>query len=182
MDVPSETTILVRPCQANDIEALYQAARASSNEVSPWMPWCHPNYSLQDSTGWVLLQEELWKSGEEYNFVISHAVTADFLGVAGLNRIDKVNRFANLTYWVGTSSAGRGIATQAAYFVARFGLLELGLQRIEIVAAVENVVSQRVAEKTGAKHEGTLRKRLVLHGQSHDAVIYSLVAEDLETT
>ncbi|HYE66449.1 MAG TPA: GNAT family protein, partial [Pyrinomonadaceae bacterium] len=61
-----------------------------------------------------------------------------------------------------------------------FGLEELGLQRIEIVVAVDNWASQRVAEKVGATREGILRKRLLIHGRPQDALMYSLVAEDLD--
>ena len=62
---------------------------------------------------------------------------------------------------------------------ARFGFEELGLHRIEIVAAVENIASQRVAEKAGAVREGVLRKRLLIRGESQDAVLFSLLPEDL---
>jgi RimJ/RimL family protein N-acetyltransferase len=41
------------------------------------------------------------------------------------------------------------------------------------------VPSQRVAEKAGAVKEAILRKRIRLHGEPVDAVLYSLVAEDL---
>jgi len=34
-------------------------------------------------------------------------------------------------------------------------------------------------EKAGAVREGRLRKRLLIRGQPHDAVLFSLVAEDL---
>jgi RimJ/RimL family protein N-acetyltransferase len=63
--------------------------------------------------------------------------------------------------------------------VAKFGFAELGLQRIEILAAIPNIASQRVAEKAGAVREGVLRKRLLIRGVSQDAVMFSLVAEDL---
>lgn len=86
---------------------------------------------------------------------------------------------ANLGYWVRTSAAGRGVATGATRAVARFGFEQIGLKRIEIVAAVNNLSSQRVAEKAGAVREGVLRKRLLIRGESHDAVLFSLVAEDL---
>jgi RimJ/RimL family protein N-acetyltransferase len=62
---------------------------------------------------------------------------------------------------------------------ARFGFEQLGLQRIEIVAAVANVPSQRVAEKAGARREGILRNRLLIRGESLPAVLFSLVPEDL---
>ena len=56
---------------------------------------------------------------------------------------------------------------------------EARLSRIEILAVVSNTASQRVAEKIGALREGVLRRRLLIQGQSQDAVIYSLVPEDL---
>jgi len=79
---------------------------------------------------------------------------------------------------VRSSRAGRGVATTATLLTARFGLRKLALQRIEILAAVGNKPSQRVAEKAGAKNEGVLRNRLSLRGQPHDAVMYSLIPSD----
>lgn len=85
----------------------------------------------------------------------------------------------NLGYWTRTSCAGRGVATRATRLLARFGFEQLGLQRIEIVAAVGNTFSQKVALKAGATREAILRKRLLIHGQAQDAVMHSLVAEDM---
>jgi len=48
------------------------------------------------------------------------------------------------------------------------------LVRLEILVAISNLPSQRVAEKAGAVREGVLRRRLLLHGVSHDAVMFSL--------
>jgi RimJ/RimL family protein N-acetyltransferase len=87
---------------------------------------------------------------------------------------------ANLGYWVRSSATKRGVASAATRLIARFGFRELGFQRLEIVAATGNGASQRAAEKAGATREGVLRKRLLINGQPHDAVLYSLVAEDFE--
>jgi RimJ/RimL family protein N-acetyltransferase len=38
--------------------------------------------------------------------------------------------------------------------------------------------SQRVALKLGALREGVLRNRLVVHGQAHDAVVFSLIGSE----
>ena len=103
-----------------------------------------------------------------------------FLGGAGLELLQ--SRAPDGESWLlgaDQRGAGRGIATQAARLVARFGFEQLGLQRIEIVAAVGNIASQRVAEKAGATREAVLRKRLLINGESQDAVLFSLVAEDL---
>jgi RimJ/RimL family protein N-acetyltransferase len=73
------------------------------------------------------------------------------------------------------------VASKASRLGARFGFEELGLHRLEILAAISNVASQRVAEKIGAVREGILRKRLLIRGESHDAVMFSLVEEDLQS-
>ena len=45
--------------------------------------------------------------------------------------------------------------------------------------AVENKASLRVAEKVGAYKEGILRNRIVLPDRIHDAVLFSIIPNDL---
>ena len=51
------------------------------------------------------------------------------------------------------------------------------LVRLEIVVAVGNVASHRVAEHAGAVREGTLRRRLILHGRLSDATMFALTGD-----
>jgi ribosomal-protein-serine acetyltransferase len=175
----SDRSILVRTYRAEDAGALYEAARESIAEVSVWLPWCHQNYSIEESRDFIGSREKAAEGGEWYSFGIFEKDSGKFFGGAGLNFFNRVHQMANLGYWVRTSAAGRGIATDATRLVAQFGFEQLGLQRIEIVAAVGNIASQRVAEKAGATREAVLRKRLLINGESQDAVLFSLVAEDL---
>ena len=175
----SDGTIIIRRYRAEDDAAIYEAVRESIQEVSKWLPWCHADYAIAETRAFLRSQEEGWIEGKDYGFGIFDAGTNVYCGGVGLNHIVEEYRYANLGYWVRTGFAGRGIASRATRLAARFGFEELGLQRVEIVAAVENVGSQRVAEKAGAQREGVLRKRIVLYGVTHDAVLYSLVAEDL---
>ncbi|HEX8140603.1 MAG TPA: GNAT family protein [Pyrinomonadaceae bacterium] len=170
--------ILLRPYGAQDIDALYEAVRESLAELSPWMPWAHAGYTKDESRAFIMSRDEARAKEEEYGFGIFDAQTLAYLGGIGINHIVREYRYANLGYWVRTASAGRGVASGAARLLARFGLEELGLERLEIVAAVSNLASRRAAEKAGAVFEGILRKRLWLHDQPHDAALYSLVAED----
>ncbi len=50
------------------------------------------------------------------------------------------------------------------------------------MAATGNLPSLRVIEKTGAHREGILRNRFVLHGVPHDAVGFSIIPADLESS
>ena len=175
----SDGTIGIRPFRENDVPLLFEAVRESVNELSTWMPWCTPEYSIKESTEFVRSTPAAWEKGEHYSFVVFEAGTGRFLGGTGLNFINRLHNFANLGYWVRTSATRRGVASGAVRLVARFGVEVLKFSRLEIIAAVGNVVSRRVAEKAGARREGVLSKRLQLHGQSQDAVMFSLTAEDL---
>ncbi len=174
-------SIMLRPYCEDDVNRLYEAARESTAEVSVWLPWCHSEYSIEESRTWVESRSEAWDDGLSYDFVIVDITSGLFLGGCGLNRIERENGNANLGYWVRTGRTRQGAATTATRLLARFGFKELALNRIEIIAAVGNMASQRVAEKAGALREGILRNRIVVHDEIHDAVVFSLVPEDIIT-
>src|SRR5215213_800112 len=142
--------ILLRPYRAEDVDVLYEAVRESINEISPWMPWCHAGYTIDESRAYIMSRDEARAKEEDYSLGIFDAQTGAYFGGTGLNHFVREYLYANLGYWIRTSCTGRGIASSSTRLVARFGFEELALQRIEIVAAVGNVASQRVAEKAGA--------------------------------
>ena len=174
-----DDAILLRPYSAVDIDELYLAARESIHEVGRWLPWCHPQYTRAEAEAWVLSRAKAWKNAQEYSFVIAQLGSGRFLGGCGLNQIEPQARRANLGYWMRTSATGHGYATRAARLLARWGALHLGLERMEIVAAVGNVGSQRVALKAGATQEGIARSRLRTQDVQHDAVVFSIVRQDI---
>lgn len=167
-------TIAIRPYAATDAPALYEAARESVAEVYPWLPWCHAGYTSDDARTWIQSQIESFSNRREYSFLIEED-TGRFRGGCGLNQISDAHRLANLGYWVRTSAAGQGITPQAVRLLVEWAFANTSLERLEIVVAVGNLRSQRVAEKAGALREGVLRSRLHVHGQPHDAVMYSLI-------
>lgn len=164
----------VRLYQLGDAEAIQVAALESVAEVYPWMAWCHARYTLDEARQWVSLQIEAARQRTAFEFVIV-GEDGRLLGGCGINQINPMNRFANLGYWVRTSAAGRGVAPCAVRQVAAYAFRETDLIRLEIVVAVGNRRSQRVAEKVGATREGVLRSRLLLPSGPSDAVMYSLV-------
>jgi RimJ/RimL family protein N-acetyltransferase len=143
------------------------------------MPWCAEGYTRDGALAFVGSQDTAWRERREYSFAIIEEPSGTLLGGCGLNHFDWQNRRANMGYWVRNSSRGRGVAPAAARLVAAFGFRELELDRIEIIAATGNLASQRVAEKTGAVREGVARKRYRVGSKIHDAVVFSLVRDDL---
>ena len=172
--------ITLRPYRDEDTDLLYEAARESIPEMTRWMPWCHPDYSVKDSRDWVSSCFEKWDQGSAYDFAITDTSTGRYLGGCGLSDFHQDHNIANLGYWVRTSETKKGVATSTTVLLADFGINELKLQRIEILVDVDNKASQRVAEKSGATREGILRNRLAQHGKPTDAVMFSLIPQDLK--
>jgi ribosomal-protein-serine acetyltransferase len=164
----------IRPYQPSDVAALFEAAVESTEAVFPWLPWCHPGYQAHEAQAWVERQVAAFAAGTEYEFVIE-SPAGRLLGGCGLNALDRDHRRANLGYWVRSSETGRGVASTAAREAMRWAFANTDLIRLEILAAVGNVASQRVAEKAGAVREGVLRQRLLVHGVSHDAAVFSFI-------
>ncbi len=171
-------SVLLRPCRLSDADAMYEAARESIAELSVWMTGWLSEYSFEECRTWLESQPEKWEQ-EVYSFVIIGPRDNHLLGGCGLRITDKSFRVADLSYWIRTGQTKRGLATTSALLLARFGFNELNLNRIEIVIAVDNKPSQRVAEKTGAIKEGVLRNRLVVNGKTVDAVMFSLISQDV---
>ncbi len=168
--------ISIRPYETGDVPAVFEAARESIADVYPWLPWCHPDYKLEDSENWIAAQLDNWQNKTEFEFAI-FAGNGTYLGGCGLNQVDNDKKVANLGYWIRSSAMGQGIAVKAVKLLAEWGFKNTDLTRFEIKCAIGNVRSQRVAEKSGAVREGIRKDFLEFHGKKHDTVIFSLEKE-----
>ena len=124
-------TIHIRRYEPTDIDAIYEAVIESRAELAPWMPWCHENYSCQDTLGWVESRPAAWDRNEEWGFVIVDEA-GRFLGTCGVHRLDLRNGVGELGYWVRTSATKCGIATEATRQLTQWAFREQGLHRMEI--------------------------------------------------
>jgi len=164
--------ITIRPLARDDAGAVVEAVSESIADLQPWMPWCHPGYSLEDANTFIDKTRAGLQAGSGFEFAV--IVEGTLGGISGINEIDRGNRRANIGYWVRSSMAGRGVAAAAVGLLRDWAFTQTDLVRLEILVAAGNVRSQRVAEKAGAVREGLLRKRLLIYGVAHDAVIYSI--------
>jgi len=172
-------TVGIRRFERADESALYEAVRESLPELTSWMTWCNPDYSLQDATRFLARHDELWQARQRYDLAIFHRLNGTLLGSVGLSQLDWQNRSANIGYWVRTKWHNQGVGGTAIRFAAHFAFEALGLTRLEFVIQTSNLASLHAARRAGAVQEGVLRNRLVLRGKTYDAVVLSLVPDCL---
>ena len=161
----SDGTITIRAYAPGIELALFEAARESVREVGPWMRTWREGATCETAARHVAESIEAWRTGSWYDFAITRTDSTAFLGRVGLDRIS-ASGAANVGYWVRTSQTGQGVATAAVRLIARFGFEDLGLCTLELLIAVDNSASRRVAEKVGATFVG-LRSGVELQSRSY---------------
>jgi RimJ/RimL family protein N-acetyltransferase len=176
----SDAKISLRPFRFEDAGDLYLAVRESLAELGPWMSWAHDRYSQTEARDFITITRSRWEAGILYGFAITEASTGALLGGLSLSNFHPVYQFCNLGYWVRTGRRGQGIAGRAVQLAARFAFERLKLVRLEVVVAMGNEASLRVAEKIGAHREGILRNRIVVNQAVYDAVMFSFIPRDLD--
>jgi ribosomal-protein-serine acetyltransferase len=100
------------------------------------------------------------------------------VGVAGFNSINWSNKTAYIGYWLGEGFQGNGIMTKVAKALTDYAFIELGLNKVEIRAAVENKKSRSIPERLGFKNEGCIRQAEWLYDHYVDHVVYGILADE----
>jgi ribosomal-protein-serine acetyltransferase len=171
----TDGVVILRPFRMEDAAQLYEAVHESLAELKPWMSWAHDGYSIDEVNSFIKMNRAGWEERMQYGFAIIDAENGDVLGSCGLNHLHPVYHLCNLGYWVRTTRHGKGIAGRSAKLAARYGFEHGGIIRAEVVMAVGNEKSRRVAEKIGAHYEGILLNRMVVGKAIYDAHMYSIV-------
>jgi ribosomal-protein-alanine N-acetyltransferase len=84
---------------------------------------------------------------------------------------------ADIAYYLSKDYWNKGIMSEAAKEVVRFGFEDLGLHRIQATVLPENIYSLRILKKIGFIEEGLLRK--YNHGKEFkDTLMLSILKED----
>lgn len=167
--------LTLRAWRASDADAVYAACQ--DPEIVRWTMVPFP-YEREHAEGYVgPVSADAWAHKTAVNFA---AVDADgtLVGSFGLVRMSPAQGVAEVGYWVTPGARRRGVARRAAAAVTEWALREVGFARVELLAAVENTGSRRVAERIGFTPEGVLRSAAAGRGERLDLVIYSRLASD----
>lgn len=170
---PELSLALLEPRHA---ESLFRAVDENRAHLRQWLPWLDLTESPADTLAFIHRTRQ--QLAENNGFQTALVYGGEIVGMVGHHGIEWSHRSTSLGYWLAEGAQGRGLMTAAcrAYIDHAFG--ELGLNRVEIRAAVENRKSRAVAERLGFTQEGVVRDAEWLYGRFVDHAIYGLLARE----
>ncbi len=168
--------VVLRPWRADDLD---DALAGSRDPLVPRFTRVPPDNSRENIEGHFGAQEQRRHEGAELVFALADVDSDRFLGTISLLRLNWEEGVGEIGYWTAPWGRGRGATTTATRLLADWALRTLPFARIELMADVDNVASQAVAERAGFVREGVLRERWPLrNGKRVDQVIFSRLPSD----
>lgn len=100
------------------------------------------------------------------------------IGGAALSVTNVEHRRGEIGYVLHPDVWSKGLATETARMLLRFGFDQLQLHRISATCHPDNHASARVLQKAGLVFEGRLRSHLFVRDAWRDSLLYAAISED----
>jgi RimJ/RimL family protein N-acetyltransferase len=173
----TDGVVTLRPWLLSDAEDLTLACRDSV--IGEWLPIPSP-YTREHAAEFLTSTVGSWLAlGKRMPLAVADPGSGRLLGSVGLNTEAVSRHRASVGYWTAPWGRGRGVAPRAASLLTAWAFDVLGVDRVELLADVDNAASQRVAEKAGFAREGLARgARRDGQGTARDMVVLSRIRSD----
>ncbi|QSQ27652.1 GNAT family N-acetyltransferase [Pyxidicoccus parkwayensis] len=134
--------------------------------------------SLEATQAQMAFFEALERDGTGQWWKIVSRQSQEALGAIGFNHYQAQHRKAELGYWLLPRFWKQGILTEVMPALLCYMQREKGIHRIEALVEEGNTASNRLLERMGFRHEGTLRDCEMKDGRYISLRVYSLLSTD----
>lgn len=117
------------------------------------------------------------QNGDSIHFAIVNE-DDEYLGTISLKDIDFINKHAEYAISLRRCAWGNNNAKNATLILLDKAFNEYGLNKVFLTVLADNIRAQKLYEKCGFKHEGTLKKHIFKDGKYVDWLLYGILAED----
>lgn len=161
---------------AEELQGLIDANRAHLRE---WLPWVDGATTVEGAR--VFIRNTRRQIADDNGFQTGIRYQGRLVGVIGFNGAGGPSREGRIGYWLAADAQGKGIMTSACRAYVSHAFTSMGLNRLQIRAAVGNTRSRAVPERLGFVQEGTLRQAEWLYDRFVDHAVYGLLSQDWTT-
>jgi RimJ/RimL family protein N-acetyltransferase len=173
-------TVLLRPLQMNDYEHLLPFSLHEADIFT---------YSLVKAIGAEALRTYLQNAiqarqeRKEYAFIVWDKRAKSYAGSTRYYDFQPDHLCVQVGYtWYGKAFQGSGLNKNCKFLLFRFAFEQMGVERIELRADVNNRRSIEAIKSVGCQPEGILRSHLIkTDGTRRDSMVLSLLKSEWET-
>jgi ribosomal-protein-serine acetyltransferase len=165
----------LRLLEETDAQELYTLVHDNRAHLARWMQWA-AEQTPEGTVQFIRATRAQHDAGEGFQgAIVEHG---RLVGVAGMHRVDSINRSVELGYWLAESAQGAGIMMSAVRALVDLAFEQLRLNRVQICAAVHNERSRALIVRLGFQLEGVAREHYRLGSEYHDDAVYSMLASE----
>lgn len=165
---------VLRPWRAGDEPAIVRHANNRNIWLNLRDRFPHP-YTMADAVHWVQTAAGV-EAPTDFAIVIEDEPVG---GIGLMLKGDVYRRSAEIGYWLGEAYWGRGIVSEAARAVTRWGFANYDLTRIYARVFSWNLASARVLEKAGYTFEARLRRSVTKEDRTGDELVYAVLRDEM---
>lgn len=166
--------VVLRPWRTCDAETLFELA--CDSRIGPRAGWpCHESVEMSAQ----VIRDVL---AVPDSFAMVSRETGELMGAIGLNHAEHSDVAQDgemeLGYWIGVPYQGKGLTTEAAREVLRYGFEDLGLSDIWACCYDGNEPSHRVQKKCGFVYHHSYEADVPMLGERRLTHCLRLTLED----
>lgn len=162
--------------EARHAPALFARIEENRSYLRQWLPWVDTTRSEGDTLAFIRRTQQQLADNNGLQTAIQFR--GEIIGMIGQPQINWAIRSTALGYWLAEPFQRRGIISACCRAYIAYSLGDLGLNRVEIRAAVENRRSRAVPERLGFQLEGVIRDAEWLYDHFVDHAVYSLLQRE----
>jgi ribosomal-protein-serine acetyltransferase len=155
-------------------EEMFRVAERNRERLLPWLHWAETMTTVDATRAFIEDALQQFARGEGAHLGIW--VDGEFSGGMGCRAIDWRNRSTSVGYWLDASRQGRGIITRCCAVFVDHLFRTIGVNRIEIRCATDNLRSAAIPRRLGFVQEGVARQAEFCNGKYADLLVFSMVA------
>jgi ribosomal-protein-serine acetyltransferase len=172
IDVESELELISQ----SHADELFDLVDDNREYLKQWLPWLDNNRYFQNTIDFIKISQIQYERNETVQFALMYK--GKVAGVVGFHRIDWLNRSTSIGYWLGEQYQGKGLITKSCSKALDYSFGRMGLNRIEIRCATENLKSRAIPKRLGFKEEGLIREAEWLYDHFVDHVVYGMLESE----
>ncbi len=171
-----DNQVKLRQLKLKDAKNMFNVVDQSRGYLREWLPWVDTTRKAEDCL--TFIDQTIRNAENQQALTLGIFVEKKFAGLVGFNYFDWHNKIAPIGYWLAPQFQGNGIMTTSVRSLIDIGFHEIGLNRIEIRAAVQNQKSRSIPERLDFKEEGLIRQGEWLYDHYVDLIIYGKLASE----